>query len=95
MIQGIQMEDMKIRSWIGDVLKGLVQGRQNVSQAGKVELGAKNIKDVLVKMSEEVPSFFNSNLSSFIHLYDNENYLLRNTITEIIGNIIKLVKLIN
>jgi len=42
-------------------------------------------------MSEDVPGFFNSNLSSFIQLYDSENYLLRNTITEIIGNIIKLV----
>ena len=44
-----------------------------------------------MRTSEEVPGFFNSNLSSFIQLYDSENYMLRNAITEIIGNIIKLV----
>ena len=54
-------------------------------------MGIKNIKEVLSRMSEDVPGFFNTNLSSFIQLYDSENYLLRNTITEIIGNIIKLV----
>jgi len=41
-----------------------------------------------------VPKFFNSNLSAFIHLFDIDNYVLRNCITEILGNIIKHVFLL-
>jgi hypothetical protein len=45
----------------------------------------------LIQLSEEMPKFFNSNLSAFIHLFDSESYVLRQTITIILGNIVKLV----
>lgn len=42
----------------------------------------------MIKIAEKYPKIFNTNLSVFIKLYDNEGYHLRNAITEIIGRII-------
>jgi len=51
----------------------------------------KNTKELLSKISTQVPKLFYVNLSTFIGLYDSEAYLLRNALTDIIAEIIKKV----
>jgi len=50
----------------------------------------RNIRDFFSKISEKIPKVFLNNLSIFIKLYDNDSYCLRNAITDIITNILKV-----
>lgn len=48
----------------------------------------KNIFKFFQRLSELLPKIFNSNIQQFMHFYESDNYYLRNTASQIIGNII-------
>jgi len=49
----------------------------------------KHANDFLSQLSFEIPKFFYINLSLFLPLFDNESYTLRNSIINIIFNILQ------
>ena len=50
--------------------------------------GLKNISKFLILLSEKVPKTVYNNMSSLISLFDHEAYVIRNTLIDIIGNLI-------
>jgi len=50
--------------------------------------GLKNISKFLILLSEKIPKTVYNNMSSLISLFDHEAYIIRNTLIEIIGNLI-------
>lgn len=50
--------------------------------------GLKNVTNFLIYLSEKVPKVIFSNLSSLVGFYDLDSYLVRNTLTEMLTNII-------
>lgn len=51
----------------------------------------KNARDFFSILSNHLPKIFINNLSCFLTLFDSESYLMRNTVCEILGNILKNV----
>lgn len=50
--------------------------------------GLKNVTNFLIYLSEKIPKVIFSNLSSLVGFYDLDSYLVRNTLTEMLTNII-------
>lgn len=51
----------------------------------------KNARDFFSILSSSLPKMFINNLSCFLTLFDSESYMMRNTVCEIISNILKNV----
>jgi condensin complex subunit 1 len=52
-------------------------------------MAVKNLKEILSQTCKKIPKLFYLNLSTFMELYDNENYHLRNALTDIISFVIE------
>ncbi|CAD8143743.1 unnamed protein product [Paramecium octaurelia] len=52
-------------------------------------LAVKNLRELLSQTSKEMPKVYYQQLSAFIGLYDNENYHIRNGLSELITNVIE------
>ncbi|CAK82169.1 unnamed protein product (macronuclear) [Paramecium tetraurelia] len=52
-------------------------------------LAVKNLKELLSQTSKDMPKVYYQQLSAFIGLYDNENYHIRNGLSELITNVIE------
>lgn len=70
------------------VLVNYVLEKTNVSAESQA---VKNTKELISKISAQIPRLFFYNLSTFICLYESDSYLLRNGLTDVIGEIIKKV----
>jgi condensin complex subunit 1 len=63
--------------------------RQKVSSSQTESVAVKNLKEIMSSVSRKIPKLFYSNLSTFMDLYEHENYHLRNALTEVLSFIIQ------
>ncbi|KAL4489279.1 hypothetical protein ABPG72_006343 [Tetrahymena utriculariae] len=74
-----------------DLLQILVTFLQEKTNPSSENTVFKNARDFFSILSNHLPKIFINNLSCFLTLFDSESYLMRNTVCEILGNILKNV----
>ncbi|CAD8060420.1 unnamed protein product [Paramecium sonneborni] len=79
----------KLKQYTVDQIILLVNYITEKSTNQTESLAVKNLKELLSQTSKEMPRVYYQQLSAFISLYDNENYHIRNGLSELITNVIE------
>lgn len=71
-----------------EILRQLIDNLMRKTDFAKEQQEVKNSRDFLNLLSQHIPVYFHNNLTTFLILYDSESYVLRNSISDIIKNVI-------
>lgn len=81
--------DERTRAYANDQLTLIVNYITEKSTNQTDSIAVKNLREVLSMTSKEIPRYYQQQLSALIGLYDNENYHIRNALTDVITSVIE------
>jgi hypothetical protein len=90
-IQGTDSNMNKLAIDIVQEISKIVHQHQNENSNSSDSQGIKNVGKFLVNLSEKSPKIMHNNISCLITLFNCEAYVIRNSLLEILGNIIVLI----
>jgi condensin complex subunit 1 len=90
-IQGTDSNMNKLAIDIVQEISKIVHQHQIENSNSSDSQGIKNVGKFLVNLSEKSPKIMHNNISCLISLFNCEAYVIRNSLLEILGNIIVLI----
>lgn len=90
-IAAFQSDRAYLVGWARGLMQQLVQVMLQRTNLSSESQAVRNVKRFMEVTSESIPKLFNNNIPVYLQLYDSDSYLMRNSISDILKNIIRHV----